>query len=199
MADTVNSDGKESACNVGDFGLIPELRRSPGAGNSNPLQYSWLENSMDSGAWWATVHGVTESDMTELLTPECNILCFEVLFLVNYFLSVVALLYFFLVFDVLFLYWSIWSKELVVQSLSHVQIFATPWTAAFQASLSLTVSWSLLQLMSMESVMPFNHLIFSHPHHLLPSIFPSIRVFPKELGKTGFTSHGKVLELQLRH
>ena len=74
------SDGKESACNVGDPGLIPELGRSPGKGNgnlpgeegglayakagsslSNPLQYSCLENSTDRGAWWATVHGVTKS------------------------------------------------------------------------------------------------------------------------------------------
>ena len=53
--------GKESACNVGDLGLIPGLERSPGEGNGNPLQYSWLENSMDRGAWRATVHGVTES------------------------------------------------------------------------------------------------------------------------------------------
>ena len=49
------SDGKESACNAGDLGLIPGLRISPGEGNGNPLQYSCLENSMDRGAWWATV------------------------------------------------------------------------------------------------------------------------------------------------
>ena len=52
------SDGKESACNAGDPGLIPGLGRSPGEGNGNSLQYSSLENSMDRGAWWATVHGV---------------------------------------------------------------------------------------------------------------------------------------------
>ena len=55
------SDGKESACNAGDPGLIPWLGRSPGEGNDNPLQYSCLENSMDRGAWRATVHGVTKS------------------------------------------------------------------------------------------------------------------------------------------
>ena len=66
------------------------------------------------------------------------------------------------------------------QSLSRVQLFATPWTAARQASLSITNSWSLLKLMSIESVMPSNHLIICHPHHLLPSIFPSIRVFSSE-------------------
>ena len=53
------SDVKEYTCNVGDLGLISELRRSPGEGNDNPLQYSYLENPMDKGAWWAAVHGVT--------------------------------------------------------------------------------------------------------------------------------------------
>ena len=55
------SDGKESACNMGDPGLIPELGRSPGGANSNPLQYSSLENPMDRGARQATVHGVTNT------------------------------------------------------------------------------------------------------------------------------------------
>ena len=57
------------------------------------------------------------------------------------------------------------------------QLFATPWTAAHQASLSFSISWSLLKLISIESVMPSNHLILCHPLLLLPSIFPSIRVF----------------------
>ena len=55
------SDGKEPACNAGDLGLIPGSGRSPGEGNGNPLQYSCLENSTDTGAWPATVHGVTKS------------------------------------------------------------------------------------------------------------------------------------------
>ena len=66
------------------------------------------------------------------------------------------------------------------QSLSCVQLFVTPWTAACQASLSITNSRSLLKLMSIESVMPSNHLILCHPLLLLPSIFPSIRVFSNE-------------------
>ena len=53
--------GKESACNTGDTGLIPGLRRSPGGGHGNPFQYSFLENPMDGGAWWAAVHGVATS------------------------------------------------------------------------------------------------------------------------------------------
>ena len=67
-----------------------------------------------------------------------------------------------------------------VQLLSHVQLFATPWTAAHQASLSITNSRSLLKLMSIESVIPSNHLTLCCPLLLLPSIFPSIRVFAKE-------------------
>ena len=64
-----------------------------------------------------------------------------------------------------------------VQLLSCVRLFATPWAAACQAFLSFTISWSFLKVMSIESVMPSNHLILCHPLLLLPSIFPSIRVF----------------------
>ena len=67
-----------------------------------------------------------------------------------------------------------------VQSFSHLRPLATPWTAARQASLSITSSWSLLKLMSIESVMPSNHLILCHPLLLPSSIFPSIRVFSNE-------------------
>ena len=55
------SDDKEFTCSAGDLGSIPRLERSPGEGNGYPFQYSCLENSMDRGAWWATVHGVTKS------------------------------------------------------------------------------------------------------------------------------------------
>ena len=71
-------------------------------------------------------------------------------------------------------------NECSVQSLSRVQLSATPWTAAHQASLSITNSWSSLKLMSIESVMPSSHLILCCPLLLLPSIFPSIRVFSSE-------------------
>ena len=77
-----------------------------------------------------------------------------------------------------------WVAEpfvVVAQSLSHVQLFTTPWTVARQASLSFTVSQSLLKLTSIESVMPSNHLIFCCPLLLLPSFFPSIRIFSNEL------------------
>ena len=73
-----------------------------------------------------------------------------------------------------------WDLSSPVQSFSHVQLFATPWNAACQASLSMTISCSLLKLMSIECVMPSNHLILCRPLLLLPSIFPSIRVFSKE-------------------
>ena len=84
-----------------------------------------------------------------------------------------------------------------VQSLSHVSLFATPWTTARQASLSIISSQSLLKLMCIESVMPSNHLILCHPLLFPPSIFPSIRVFSNQ---SVFLHHvAKVLELQLQH
>ena len=66
------------------------------------------------------------------------------------------------------------SYSLVVQQLSHVRLFATPWSVAHQASLLFTLSWGLLKLMFIESVMPSNHLILCHPFLFLPSVFPSI-------------------------
>ena len=69
---------------------------------------------------------------------------------------------------------------LVVQSLIHVWLFATPWTAACQASLSITISQSSIKLMSIKSVIPSNYLILCHPFLLLPSVFPSMRIFSNE-------------------
>ena len=68
----------------------------------------------------------------------------------------------------------------IVQSLSHIQLFAILWTTAHQTSLFFTISWSLLKFMSIESVRPSNHLILYRPLFLLPSVFPSIRVFSSE-------------------
>ena len=75
----------------------------------------------------------------------------------------------------------VWASHVVVQPLSPVQLFATPWTAACQAPLSFTNSRSLLKLMSIQLVMPSNHLILCHPLLLLPSNLPNIRVFSNEL------------------
>jgi len=72
------------------------------------------------------------------------------------------------------------SVIVVLRSLSCVRLFVTPWTAARQASLSFTISWSLLKLASIKSVMPSNHLILCHPLLLLPSIFSNIRVFSND-------------------
>ena len=84
----------------------------------------------------------------------------------------------------------------VVQSLSHVRLFATPWTAACQASLSFTFSQSLLKLMCIESVMPFNHLILVTTFCSCPQSFPASGSFPMcQL----FASRGQILELQLQH
>ena len=78
-------------------------------------------------------------------------------------------------------WWICMIKMVVVPSLSHVQLFVTPWTAALQASLSFAIFWSLHKLMSIESVMPSNHLILCLPLFLLPWSFPNISVFSKEL------------------
>ena len=136
---------------------IPESGGSPGEGNNYPLQYSCLEISMDRAAWWATVHEVLMSIGLEarLLTlksyPDINCIT--------------------------------WTSNFVVavQSLSHVQLFVTPWTTAYQASLSFSISLSLLKLTSFELVMPSNHLALCCSLLFLPSIFPSVRVFSNEL------------------
>ena len=83
-----------------------------------------------------------------------------------------------------------------VQSLSCVRLFVTPRTATWQASLSITNSWSFFKLVSTESMMPFNHLILCHPFPLLPSIFPTIRVFSND---SSLHQVARVLELQLQH
>ena len=96
-----------------------------------------------------------------------------------------------------------------VQLLSRVQFFATPWTVAHQALLSFAISWSLLKYMSIESMMPSNHLILCSPLLLLPSIFPSIRVFSWQIcgervadfifGPSKTTAHGNCSHEIKRH
>ena len=93
----------------------------------------------------------------------------------------------------LFSNWVTLGKLFQFSSLSHVLLFANPWTAAHQASLSFANSLSWLKLMSIESVMPSNHLIFCRPLLLLPSIFPNIRIFSNE---SVLRISSKVLELQ---
>ena len=108
----------------------------------------------------------------------------------------------FLINVVIFLEYSLLFKETEIivapQSLSWVQIFVIPWTAAGQASLSFTTSWNLFKLMSIESTIPSNHLILCPPLLLLPVIFPSIRVFTDELVASLYHV-ARVLELQLQH
>ena len=91
------------------------------------------------------------------------------------------------------------SLAVVVQSLSRVQLFATPWTAVCQASLSITNSWSLLKLMSIESMMSSNHLILCHPLLLLPSIFPSMsQLFTSGGQSTGASASASVLPVNIQ-
>ena len=121
-----------------------------GEGNGDPLQYSCLENPRDGGAWWAAIYAVAQS-RTRLKWLSSSS-----------------------------------SKLLIaleissVQSLSRVRLFATPWIAARQASLSITNSQSSMRLMSIKSVMPSSHLTLCRPLLLLPSIPPSIRVLCNE-------------------
>ena len=102
---------------------------------------------------------------------------------------------------------SLWANSMQtrqlgsVQSLSCVHFFVTPWTVAHQASLSITNSWSLLKLMSIESVMPSNQLIFCHRLLLLPSMFPRTRVFSNESALRiyiGFSGSALVLPVNIQ-
>ena len=124
--------------------------------------------SHGQGAWWAPIYRVSQS-LTQLkwLSTHAspNILNNNQIFSFNKLMAFGA---------------SRVGKIFVFQSLSHVWLFATPWTAAHQAFLSFTISQSLLKLMSFELVMSSNHLIPWSPLLLLLSIFPSIRVFPND-------------------
>ena len=139
---------------VSGGGSVPGLRISPGEGNDSPLQYFCFEHLRDRGAWWAIVHGVTNS-------------------------------------------WTLFSNSgKSVQSLSRLWLFATPWIAPRQASLSITNSWSLPKVMSIKSVMSSSHLILCCSLLLLPAIPPSIRVFSNE---STLCMRWPILEFQLQH
>jgi len=135
-----------------------------GEGNGNPFQCSCLKNPRDGRAWWAAIYGVAQSrtQLTRLSSSSSSS-------------SITLLVFIYLRTRSLYLL----AQFSSAQSLSHVQLFATPWTTA-QASLSITNSRSLPKLMSIESVMPSNHLILCYPLLLLSSIPPSIRVFSHE-------------------
>ena len=103
--------------------------------------------------------------------------------------------------DTCFLEEKQWQTFVVVQPLSHCCLFATPWSRAFQASLYFTISWSLLKLMSIDSVMPSNLLILCRPLLLLPSIFPSIRLsqfFVSGGQNIGASALGSVLPMNIQ-
>ena len=137
---------------------------------------------MGRGAWRATVYGierVRHNQVTNSFSFHIGIYLCSFYILFHYRLLQYTE-YSFLCYTVCPSWFSILYISLV-QSLSPVRLFAMPWTAACQASPSITNSQSLLKLMSIESVMPFNHLILSHPLLLLPSTFPSIRVFSNVL------------------
>ena len=142
-----------------DAGSGPGLGRSPGGEHGNPLQYSRLENPMDRGAWQApfSPQGCKELDITEVTACTRSL---------NRPLDCQT--------------WNIINRISWVQSISHVWPFVTPWTAACQASLSITNSLSLLKLMSLSQWCHPNHLIIFHPLLFLPSIFPTLRVFCEE-------------------
>ena len=103
--------------------------------------------------------------------------------------------------DTCFLEEKQWQTFVVVQPLSHCCLFATPWSRAFQASLYFTISWSLLKLMSIDSVMPSNHLVLCHPLYFLPSVFPSIRLsqfFVSGGQNIGASALGSVLPMNIQ-
>ena len=169
---------KASARNAGDPGSIPGLGISSREGNGNTLPVFLPRESHGRRSLVGyNPRGRKESDMTERLhftslhtfSEQLNtmLLCFKRIGKCNVHKYV----------------WHLLSNASFssVQSLSHVQLFAIPWTAAHQASLSITNSWSSPTLMSIESVMPSNHFILCHLLLLLPLIFPSIRVFSNAL------------------
>ena len=165
---------------------------SPGEGNGYQLQYSGLENSMDCIVHWVTK---SQTRLSDFHFTSFKIDCFDLLVVQGSFRSLLQ--NHSLKASILWL--SAFFQFSSVQSLSHIQLFATPWIAACQASLSITNSWSLPKLMSVESVMP-SSLTHSHPlsSPSPPTPNPSQH---QDLFQWVNTSHevAKVLEFQLQH
>ena len=165
------------------FHVLPVLINAA----SNLPQYSWLENPMDKRTRRATVHGASE-DWTRLSKQACRHMEITISFacILGHCASGPAAG---CIRSCCYLNvpqgshvqsgFLLWSEILVVQSLSRVSLFATPWTAARQASLSISNSQSLLKLLSIDLMMPSNHLISAAPFSFHP-VFPSIRVFSSE-------------------
>ena len=155
-----STDVKESTCNAGNLGFIPGSGRFSGEGNGNALQVflpgeSHGQRSLAGYSPWCC----KELDRTEQLSTHAHISntagAIELIQLNSFYF-------------------------VVVQSLSHVCLFAAPWTVARQASLPFAINQRLLRLLSVESVRPSNHVILCRPLLLLPSIFASIRIFSNE-------------------
>ena len=169
------SGGKEYACSVGDMDLIPGLGRSRGGGNSNPLWYSFLENSMDWGTWWYYYYLQFMRSQRVRHNWLTNTSYFQ-FFTLSVQLSR-----------------SVLSDSLRPHGLQHAR---PPCITNCRSSLKLT---------SIESVMPFSHLILCRPLLLLPSIPPSIRVFSNELTlhmrwpNVGVSALASVLPMNTQH
>ena len=167
---------------IRDSGLIPGSGRNPGGGRGNPLQCScWRISWTDEPGWQQSIrsqrirHDWATEQKGKLWT-----------FYGSRFKSLLHWLmgqdFYFSLCMHIYVYTQTYTYmcACVLSHFSCVRLFATPWTAARQASLSFTISWSLVKLMSIESVMSSNHLILRRPFLFLPSIFPSIRIFSNE-------------------
>ena len=152
-----------------------------GEGNGNPLQCSCLENPRDGEAWWTAVYGVPQSRTWLKWLSSSSSSYYQGSF--GNFAETLAP------------FPGLWNIVVFVQLLSRVWLFATPWTATHQDSLSFTVCWNLPRLMSVESVMPPNHLIVT-PFSSCPQSFPSSGSFPMSWLSCQVA---KVLEPQLQH